>query len=267
MKKARPIGIANRAQSSSGSSKSSSQTVRVPGRAQLGVAAAQAPAALAGAEDPALDQMEEVAVVGVEPLAAQVAALARRRRRVAGAGGRSAAGPAGAGSRPARPGAGPRRAASSDSLMRPAPPCARPPPVEQRHRLELQAVVVERAPGARQVVAALAGRAGEHALAQLAVGERLAAAGAGVAVGEQAALDPGHDQLDAADLRRRSARPPRARRRPSRSNQTARRRGPRPGATCDHRQLRRPVADRRPGLDAPSTTAPRGRAPPRRAPA
>ena len=51
MKNARPIGIRNCAQSSSGSSKPSSHSVRLPVGPELGVARAQRPAALAHAHD------------------------------------------------------------------------------------------------------------------------------------------------------------------------------------------------------------------------
>ena len=71
---------------------------------------------------------------------------------------------------------------------------------QQGHGLKLQAVLVKRAAGSRKVIAPLAGRAGEHALAQLAVGEPAGAARAGVAVGQQAVLDAGDDQSDTPDL-------------------------------------------------------------------
>ena len=63
----------------------------------------------------------------------------------------------------------------------------RPARAEQRHRLELGLLRAQRAPGARQVEAAPAARAGEDLAAQRRVAEAGAAAGAGAAVGQQRA--------------------------------------------------------------------------------
>ena len=64
---------------------------------------------------------------------------------------------------------------------------------EQRDRAEMELVVVERPPGARQEIAAVAAGAGEHPLVELGGRDGSLAARTGVEVGEQRALDPGHD--------------------------------------------------------------------------
>ena len=71
---------------------------------------------------------------------------------------------------------------------------------QQRHRLELEPVVVERAARTRQVEAAPAARAGERAGREHGAVEAPAAARAGVAIGEQRALDVGHDERRAGHL-------------------------------------------------------------------
>ena len=149
---------------------------------------------------------------GSSSLAAEVAALDRRAPRVAEPPLRRRRSPAPArlreppqAARPSRPGGAAATASrlAATSLMRGSATLAPAGAVEQRHRLEQEPVVVERAPGARQEEAALALGAGERALAELAAVERGAAAGAGVAEGEQVALDPGDDERDPVDLGRR----------------------------------------------------------------
>ena len=77
MKNASPIGIPNDAQASSERVEVVEPHRARPGRAQLGVAAAQRHAALAGAEDAPLDQVQQMAVVGIERLGAEIAQLGR----------------------------------------------------------------------------------------------------------------------------------------------------------------------------------------------
>ena len=146
MKNARPIGIRNCAQISSGSWKSSSQSVRLPVGRNSGVARAQRPAALAHAHDLALVEVEHVPVVARHGRRAEVAALARRRPP------EPAPAPWAARARAGRRPSGPARRSSQrdpDLLLL----------AQQRDRLELEVVVVHRAARLRQEVAAPAARA------------------------------------------------------------------------------------------------------------
>ena len=88
MKNASPIGMSNDAQISSGSSKSSSQTVRVPVGRSSGSPPRSATQLSQAQRIVPVDQLQQVAMVVVERLAAEVAALlrglgARRRARPA----------------------------------------------------------------------------------------------------------------------------------------------------------------------------------------
>ena len=191
MKKASPIGIPNEAQISSGSSKSSSQTTG-PGRAQLGVAASAAPGRsrrCRGSAARSRCSRWRWSAASALPQRSQTlgrrAARRRRRRRCRRpAARRSRRRPATISALAAGGDLGverlahrrPRRAAGRSAQRHPRAAGA----VEQRHRLEQQPLVVERAPGARQEEAALAGRAGRASPSlELAAGERAAAAGAG----------------------------------------------------------------------------------------
>ena len=74
--------------------------------------------------------------------------------------------------------------------------------LQQRHRLEQQPLVVERAPGPGQEEPPRALPAGQRPLVELGLAEPAPAAGAAVAERERVALHAGDDQLDPGDARR-----------------------------------------------------------------
>ena len=167
--------MSNAAQTSSGSSKPVEPERAAAGRPVLGVARAHRPARLADADDAPLVEVQEVAVV-------------RRRARRAELAARRCS---------------PRPAAVS-TLTRDAAAAA-----QQRHGRRAASSPASRcAAGARQVVGAPAGRAGQRARRAARRRAAGAAAGARVAVGEQRAGDVGDQQAAATrgQLRRAGSR-------------------------------------------------------------
>ena len=151
-------------------------------------------------------------------------------------------------------GAGPRASAASEAASR-ATTCAcvrwaahagsatlaAPSPDQQRHRIELEPLLVERPARPRQVEAPLAGRAGEQALGQPAVRQRGAAGDAAVEVGEQGAFDVRDDQpLSADSTSEARPRPGRSPRRAGPSPRPRRRCPPSAAARRPPRGRRRP---------------------------
>ena len=169
----------------------------MPDGPQLRVAGAHREARLARAQDAAVDEVQEVPVLGVDGDAAEVAAVGADRGRSA----RPAQAPA-----PATAAAGgvppvPRRSPSGERDLVRVPVAA-----QQRHRAELTPRRPRRARRAAGRTRSRTTRTSAAAPPATASRERRVAGGAAVAIGEDGAVDVRDDEVDAPE-RERAERP------------------------------------------------------------